>query len=142
MEDGLIVIEYAKGDGALKIDTSERIAAHYSGWVGKNLTPFDSSRGKPQPLVFNQGQLVKGWTNGLKGYGKGAMLRLFIPPALAWGERGRNAIPPNADVIFELEIVSVEAPPAPAVEGPEAKQPEVKQPEAKPAEGEKKPEVK
>ncbi len=140
MDEGLIVVEYAKGEDSIKIDTSERISAHYSGWVGSSIKPFDSSRGKPQPLTFTQGQLVKGWTNALKGYGKGAMVRIFIPPALAWGERGRNAIPPNADVWFEIEVLAVEAPPAPPA--PEAAGPDVKQPEAAPAEGEKKAEVK
>jgi FKBP-type peptidyl-prolyl cis-trans isomerase len=140
LEEGLIVIEYSKGDG-LKIDSTERIAANYTGWVGKNMKFVDSSRNK-QPLVFNQGQMIRGWTNALKGYAKGANLRLFIPPAMAWGERGRSPmVPPNADVIFEVEVVNVEAAPvaqpaAPA--GPDTKQPEAKQPEAKPAEAEKK----
>lgn len=112
MDDGLIVIEYKKGEGKA-IENGDQVAAHYSGWLGKNLKPFDSSRGRAQPLRFNQGMLIKGWNTGLIGYSKGAMVRMFIPPALAYAERARGAIPANADLFFEIEIMSVETPPPP-----------------------------
>jgi hypothetical protein len=118
-DDGLVVLEYKKGEGKL-IENGDQVAAHYSGWLGRNLKPFDSSRGRPQPLRFNQGMLIKGWNTGLIGYGKGAMLRLFIPPALAYGERARGQIPANADLFFEVEILSVEAPPPPPANEPKA----------------------
>lgn len=130
METGAIIIEFSKGEGKT-IEKGDRVAAHYSGWLGANLKPFDSSRQRPQPLMFNQGQLIKGWNEGLIGYGKGAKVKLFLPATEAYGERARGQIPANADLLFEVEIMSVEAPPPPPPAEPAATD------AANPPEGEK-----
>lgn len=122
LEDGVIVLEYKKGTGEKPIADGDRVAAHYTGWVGKTGKQFDSSRNRPQPLTFNQGRLIKAWNVGLLGYPKGSIVRLYCPPASAYGDKPRGQIiGPNSDLIFEVEIMAVEvAPPAPApAAGPE-----------------------
>lgn len=127
--EGLLVLEMKKGTEGKAIEERDRVSVQYTGWVGGDGKQFDSSRGRPQPFTFNQGQLIRGWNTGLIGYQKGSVVRLLIPPALAYGERARGPIPANADLYFEVEVLNVEAAaPAPAA-GPEAPaQPQQPQP--------------
>lgn len=115
LDDGVVVLEYKKGTGDKAIAEGDRVAAHYTGWVCRNGKQFDSSRTRGNPLMFNQGRLIKAWNVGLIGYSKGSIVRVYCPPATAYGDKGRgNIITPNSDLIFEVEIMSVEvAPPAP-----------------------------
>ena len=124
--EGLLVLELKKGAEGKAIEERDRVSVQYTGWVGGDAKQFDSSRGRPQPFTFNQGQLIRGWNTGLIGYQKGSVVRLLIPPALAYGDRARGPIPANSDLYFEVEVLNVEAaPPAPTA-GPEA--PEQPQP--------------
>ena len=72
-------------------------------------TEFDSSYKHGQPLTFQVGKVIKGWTEALQLMPVGSKWQLFIPPQLGYGERGAGAdIGPNATLIFEVELLSIE----------------------------------
>ena len=91
----------------------------YTGWLTDG-TKFDSSYDHPgqEPITFPYGahRVVPGWDTGFTGMRVGGKRRLYIPYQLAYGESGREgAIPPKADLIFDIELVNfADAPPAPA----------------------------
>jgi FKBP-type peptidyl-prolyl cis-trans isomerase len=89
--------------------TSESTATvHYTGTLIDS-TKFDSSVDRGQPATFPLKGVIPGWTEGLQLMSAGSKYRFFIPPALGYGARGAgNVIPPNAVLIFEVEMVSFE----------------------------------
>ena len=75
-----------------------------------NGTKFDSSKDRRDPFVFNlgQGQVIKGWDQGVQGMKVGGKRKLTIPPAMGYGSRGAGGvIPPNATLVFEVELLGV-----------------------------------
>ncbi|MBU6413018.1 MAG: FKBP-type peptidyl-prolyl cis-trans isomerase [Planctomycetes bacterium] len=119
LANGIIAIDYTGTGTEPFIQASDRVAAHYEGWLASGYK-FDSSRDRAQPLNFLQGSLIPGWNDGLIGIGKGAIRRLVVPAAQAYGDRARGMIPANADLFFEIEIMNVERP-APAAQPAPAK---------------------
>jgi FKBP-type peptidyl-prolyl cis-trans isomerase len=97
------------GTGA-QAKTGSRVTVHYDGTLTSG-APFDSSRGKNQPLSFRIGvdhDLIRGWHIGISGMRVGEIRRLTIPPELAYKERGYpGRIPPNATLMFEIELLAV-----------------------------------
>jgi len=89
------------------------VTVHYTGWLDNNGQPgakFDSSvdRGKPFQFVIGQGQVIKGWDEGVLTMKVGEKRRLIIPAVLGYGARGASGvIPPNATLIFDVELISV-----------------------------------
>jgi peptidylprolyl isomerase len=81
---------------------------HYTGWLYDG-TKFDSSVDRNQPFDFVQGQkrVITGWDIGFEGMRVGGKRRLFIPYQLAYGELGRDPIPPKANLIFDVELLGV-----------------------------------
>jgi peptidylprolyl isomerase/FKBP-type peptidyl-prolyl cis-trans isomerase FkpA len=81
---------------------------HYVGTLTDG-REFDSSRKRGQPIDFKLGanQVILGWDEGITGMRVGQMRRLRIPPELAYGPRGRPGIPPNATLVFEVELMDV-----------------------------------
>jgi hypothetical protein len=77
---------------------------HYTGWLTDG-TQFDTSKDDGQPLKLPLGQLIQGWQIGVPGMKPGGVRRLYIPYALAYGEKGRSGIPPKADLLFEMELL-------------------------------------
>ena len=74
-----------------------------------NGTEFDSSYKRGQPATFGVGQVIKGWTEALQLMPVGSKWQVVIPPDLAYGERGAGAdIGPNATLIFEVELISIQ----------------------------------
>jgi uncharacterized damage-inducible protein DinB len=103
----LRMIEVKTGDGAPAMPGQE-YTLHYTGWL-RDGTKFDSSVDRNQPFVFVQGrrQVIAGFDVGLLGMKVGGKRRIFIPYQLAYGEKGRNKIPPKSELIFDLELLGV-----------------------------------
>jgi FKBP-type peptidyl-prolyl cis-trans isomerase FklB len=94
-----------EGDAPKATDT---VTVHYRGTLIDG-SEFDSSYRKNQPATFPLDRVIRGWTEGLQLMRPGAKYRLFVPPELAYGERGAGArIGPNATLVFEVELLSVQ----------------------------------
>lgn len=89
------------------VKTGETVRAHYTGWLMDG-TKFDSSvdRGEPFEVQIGVGRVIKGWDQAIVGMKTGEVRRLYIPANLAYGERGVGPIPPNATLVFEVELIS------------------------------------
>jgi len=96
-----------EGDGK-KPTAADTITAHYHGTLIDG-TVFDSSVDRGQPAQFPVGRVIAGWTEALQLMPVGSKWRLFIPSDLAYGERGAgNDIGPNAALIFDVELLSID----------------------------------
>jgi FKBP-type peptidyl-prolyl cis-trans isomerase len=84
------------------------VQVHYTGWL-TNSVKFDSSRDRNQPFVFviGTGQVIAGWDEGVATMKVGGKRQLVIPAALGYGARGSGAIPANATLIFEVELLQI-----------------------------------
>ena len=104
---GLKYQDLVMGDGATA-ESGKRVSVHYTGWLTDN-TKFDSSvdRGQPFEFVLGQGQVIRGWDEGVSGMKVHGKRRLTIPSDLGYGPRGQGPIPPNATLIFEVELLDV-----------------------------------
>ena len=109
--EGFIVETLQKGKGDLAT-ANQQISVHYEGKLTDG-TVFDASRPRGQPFIFTlgKGQVKKGWERGVEGMAVGEIRRLRIPPDMGYGVRGAGElIPPNATLIFEVELLAVSAP--------------------------------
>jgi FKBP-type peptidyl-prolyl cis-trans isomerase len=88
--------------------SGDGVEVHYTGWL-KDGKKFDSSKDRDKPFRFQLGarQVIKGWEEGVQGMKVGGTRKLIIPPDLAYGERGRGTIPPNAELTFEVELLQI-----------------------------------
>jgi peptidylprolyl isomerase/FKBP-type peptidyl-prolyl cis-trans isomerase FkpA len=106
--DGLKYWDIKVGTGATAA-SGKQVKVQYTGWL-ENGKKFDSSVGKP-PFAFTlgAGQVIKGWDEGVAGMKVGGKRQLRIPPELGYGPRGYpGAIPPNAILIFDVELLGVQ----------------------------------
>ena len=105
---GLKYFDIKAGSGA-QPKSGQRIKVHYTGWLTSG-EKFDSSvdRGEPFEFKVGVGQVIKGWDEGVGSMRVGGKRQLHIPPALGYGERGAAGfIPPNASLIFDVELLAV-----------------------------------
>jgi FKBP-type peptidyl-prolyl cis-trans isomerase len=109
MSEELRIEDIRVGTGA-EAKAGQRVSVHYVGTLvdGKK---FDSSRDRGRPFEFalGAGQVIKGWDQGVAGMKIGGLRKLTIPPGLAYGSRGvgNGLIPPNATLMFEVELLTL-----------------------------------
>ncbi len=107
---GLKYVDFVVGAGP-EAETGKTVVVHYTGWLtdGKK---FDSSvdRGQPFSFPLGAGRVIKGWDEGVAGMKVGGKRKLMIPPQLGYGARGAGGglIPPNAELIFEVQLLEIE----------------------------------
>jgi FKBP-type peptidyl-prolyl cis-trans isomerase len=103
----LIIKDEVVGNGPAA-KAGDRVTVHYTGWLTDG-TKFDSSLDSNQPLnfVLGQGRVISGWDQGVAGMQVGGKRKLTIPADLAYGARGQGPIPPNATLVFEVELLKI-----------------------------------
>ena len=104
-DSGLQYEVLATGDGA-KPTTTNTVRVHYHGTLIDG-TVFDSSVDRGEPIEFPVTGVIPGWTEALQLMSVGDKWKLFIPPALGYGDRGQGKIPPGAALVFEVELLEV-----------------------------------
>jgi len=106
-------VKQGNGDEAI---SGKPVIVHYTGWIYDDSKPdkkgakFDSSRDRQVPFGFflGAGKVIRGWDEGVVGMKVGGQRTLIIPPAMGYGERGAGGvIPPNATLIFDVELLEV-----------------------------------
>ena len=104
-------LKVGTGDAAKKGDVVE---VHYTGWLAKNGKKFDSSLDSGEPFEFplGAGKVIKGWDVGVVGMKVGGKRKLWIPPSLGYKGRRMGEIPPNSELIFEVELLRINGQPA------------------------------
>jgi FKBP-type peptidyl-prolyl cis-trans isomerase len=123
--DGLKIIDLIVGTGALAV-SGKQVTMQYTGWLSTGPPPFDSSRQAGRsPLAFTinatPDQVIPGWDEGIAGMKVGGKRKLILPPDLGYGatgstdpNTGATVIPPNAILVFEVELLKVEKAPKPS----------------------------
>lgn len=107
-ESGLEYVDLEVGEGPSP-KMGDTVAVHYTGWL-EDGTKFDSSVDRGQPFEFQvgMGRVIRGWDIGVASMNVGGKRKLIIPPELGYGERGAGGvIPPNATLIFEVELLEI-----------------------------------
>jgi FKBP-type peptidyl-prolyl cis-trans isomerase FkpA len=107
-KSGLIYEELSKGEGATA-RSGDQVVVHYTGWLTDG-RKFDSSvdRNEPFSFVLGRGNVIAGWDEGVEGMQVGGRRTLTIPPDLGYGPYGAGGvIPPNATLVFEVELLEV-----------------------------------
>jgi FKBP-type peptidyl-prolyl cis-trans isomerase len=105
---GLQYIDVVVGSGD-EARAGQNVSVHYTGWLTTG-QKFDSSRDRGQPFTFRLGggQVIQGWDEGVAGMRVGGQRRLIIPPTKGYGASGAGGvIPPNATLIFDVELLGV-----------------------------------
>ena len=107
------IVRASAADAKMATD-GDAVTVHYTGWFddgdGKIGKKFDSSHDHGQPFTFTigAGRVIQGWEKGVSGMKVGEQRRLFIPAEFAYGKNGiPGAIPPNASLIFDVELLEV-----------------------------------
>ena len=105
---GLTIEDTMVGEGAVVV-SGHTVNVHYTGWLAGG-RKFDSSREREAAFEFevDAGEVIAGWDEGVQGMKVGGKRRLVVPPHLGYGELGAgHAVPPNATLVFDVELLSV-----------------------------------
>jgi foldase protein PrsA len=105
-DDGLGISDVSEGTG-VEAQSGDTVEVHYTGFLQDGTFFETSTNSSPFSFVLGQGSVIQGWDQGLIGMKVGGKRQLIIPAALAYGETGQGSIPPNATLIFDCELVSV-----------------------------------
>lgn len=104
-----------RGGTGTTATTGRPVTVNYTGWLYDPAQPeskgrqFDTSVGRsPFSFTLGAGQVIRGWDQGVVGMRVGGLRRLVIPPELAYGSSGQGPIPPNATLVFDVELLSVQ----------------------------------
>jgi len=121
--DGLKIIDLKVGTGAVAV-SGKQVTMQYTGWLSTGPPPFDSSRQAGRSafvFTLGAGQVIPGWDEGIAGMKVGGKRKLILPAALGYGANGQTdpntgatVIPPNAILVFEVELLKVEKAPKPS----------------------------
>jgi FKBP-type peptidyl-prolyl cis-trans isomerase FkpA len=107
LSSGLYLRDVVEGSGS-PARAGQRVALRYITWLpdGRQL---DDNVGDPGPLEFQLGRgvVIRGWEQGIAGMRPGGQRMLVVPPALAYGRSGRGAVPPDAVLVFLIELLGV-----------------------------------
>jgi FKBP-type peptidyl-prolyl cis-trans isomerase len=105
---GLKYVDEVVGTGQTA-KKGDSVSVHYVGTFKDGGREFDSSKNRGRPFTFTlgQGEVIKGWDEGVAGMKVGGKRKLIIPYQLAYGENGRRGIPPKADLLFDVELLKV-----------------------------------
>ena len=112
-DSGLRYTDIQTGSGETATGKGQTAIVHYTGWLktedGEKGQKFDSSVDRGDPFQFTLGGgVIAGWNEGVQGMKVGGQRQLIIPAALGYGDRGAgNVIPPNADLIFDVELIEI-----------------------------------
>ncbi len=111
---GLVYVVKKKGKDVTNFGAKKgsKVSLHYTGSLFSDGTKFDSSKDRKEPFTFNyiETPLIPGFTEGISLVGPKGKVKLYIPYFLAYGERSAGKIPANSDLVFDLEILSIDAP--------------------------------
>ena len=105
---GGVSIQDLKVGGGATATSGKIVSAHYTGRFPDG-SKFDSSydAGAPIEFLLGAGKVIKGWDVGIEGMRVGGKRKLTIPPDMAYGARGGGPIPPNATLVFDVELMAV-----------------------------------
>lgn len=119
-KSGAFVVVEVAGDQALKADSGKQASVMYKGSLQATGKVFDTNMDtsmhhtEPFKLVVGTGQVIRGWDEALPYFGKGGKGKVYIPSSLGYGPQPMGTIPPNSNLVFEVEILDVTTPPPPA----------------------------
>jgi peptidylprolyl isomerase len=103
--DGVRIRDLKIGEGSA-VEPGATITVHYKGWLPDgNLFDDSRSRNRGQPMTIQLDDMIPGWRKGIIGMKPGGIRKLVIPPEMGYGSRGYADIPPNATLIFEVELI-------------------------------------
>jgi len=105
--DSLQSTDTVAGTGA-EVKAGDTITAHYTGALAATGVIFQSSHDSGQPFTSALSGLIQGWQQGIPGMKVGGTRRLLIPSALAYGSQSQSGIPANSDLVFDIELISIQ----------------------------------
>lgn len=100
-------IDLVEGTGD-SVQPGASVTVHYTGALAKDGTIFESSKDSGTPASFPLSGVIKGWTDGVPGMKVGGTRRLLIPAAQAYGAQAAGDIPPNSDLVFDIDLISID----------------------------------